>query len=90
MEELGIDIPFSDKRAEWDGVEFPVRSHGSTHKHIEHLYKATTATPLLAEVEICHKIMLNADHSQIDVDKFCASLKHISTGQRQDLLFMLK
>ena len=90
MKELGIDIHFSDKRVEWDGVEVPMRSRRSTHDHIEQLCEAATATPLLAEAEKRHKIIIDADHSPFDVDEFCASLKHITAGQRQDLSFVLK
>ena len=80
----------SDKCAEWDGVEVPMSLCSSMHKHIEQLCEAATATPLLAEAESRHKVILEAECGPFDVDKFCASLKHTSMGQRQGLSFMLK
>jgi hypothetical protein len=87
LEDLGIDLKYSDQTITWDGTSIPMKERGTlTDSGVtEMLYHTATMAPILKRAEERQSRILDADYSAVDIDKYVAEIAHLSRDQKRNL-----
>ena len=76
MEELGIDILYSDHCIIREGVHVPLKLQGelSEGRYCEQLFNMHTDSPILKQMEERQGRILDANYTKVDIDEMVDSL----------------
>jgi hypothetical protein len=92
LEDLGIDLRYSDQTITWDGASIPMKGRGtlSDPKVTEMLYHTATMAPILKRAEERQGRIVDTDYSAVDVDEYVAEIAHLSRDQKLNLAMTLR
>ena len=93
MTELGICVDTKDKVVVWNDHTTPLRERGAISDHaaiMEAVHHMAMEPPLPQQAEARQKDILDADHSQVDIDTHVDSLEKLTPEQKTRLKHVLK
>ena len=84
MEEMAIDIVYSDHCIERNGVRVPLKLQGelSDEKYCERLYNMHTDSPILQQMEERQGRILDANYTKVDIDVMVDELDITRSSKR--------
>jgi hypothetical protein len=76
LHELGIDVKFSMKTKEWDGVSIPMKDVDATKE--DSICQLEDPPFITAETEQMKTILLDAKYEKANLEEVVATCKHLS------------
>ena len=91
MNELGIDISFSNQKITWAGATLPMcpRRILTSRKQLKYFYEMTMEATVLKEVEQWQNKILDANYEATDVNALCRDMSHLKPIEQQKLAELL-